>query len=197
METAKIIAFLCMMAFTVAAFLFDVRTLKIPNKLTVPVFFAGLLFHTVYGFIQPGYWDGKGGLLFTLMGFATGFGLLLVLWLVGGSGGGDVKVMGAMGAWLGAWLTFQVLVVSSLIGGLITAMLLSPKVFQMKRVSTNKSGAGNPRKQKKKAARSKWSLHAGSEWRIPFGLPAALGTWTVLILYWCGFVLKDWPRIHR
>ena len=89
------------------------------------------------------------------------------------------------------------LVVSALIGGLITAMLLTPKVFQMRRLSPVKPSGGSPRKQKKEAEKSSWSLHAGSEWRIPFGLPAALGTWTVLILYWAGFVLKDWPLINR
>jgi prepilin peptidase CpaA len=197
MDTAVIIAFLCMMVFTAVGLVFDLRTNKLPNKLTVPVFFAGLLYHTIYGFVQPGYWDGRGGPLFALMGFGVGFGMLFVLFLVGGSGGGDVKFMGALGTWLGAWLTFQVLVISALIGGLLTAILLVPKVFTMRRLTLAKSGGGNLRKQKKEAEKPTWKLRVGSEWRIPFGLPAALGTWTVLILYWAGFVLKDWPLVHR
>ena len=81
-----------MMIFTPVALLIDVKTKKIPNKLTVPVFAVGLLFQIAVGF----------GLLFALGGFAVGFGLMLVLWLIGGSGGGDVKFMGALGVWLGA-----------------------------------------------------------------------------------------------
>jgi prepilin peptidase CpaA len=199
MVPAKMIAFVCMMAFSAAALFIDLREKRLPNKLTVPVFFAGLLFHIVNGFMQSGILGAVFGLLFALMGFAVGFGMLFVLWIIGGSGGGDVKFMGALGTWLGAWLTFQVLVVSALVGGLLTAMILTPRVFQMKRLSpstSNPSGGGNPRFRKKKEAQpAKWSLHTGTGWRIPFGLPAALGTWTVLILYWADLVRLSWPPL--
>jgi len=77
-------------AFTAVAAVSDLRTRRLPNWLTVPAFAAGLLAHTVV--------NGFAGLGFALLGFATGFGLLLVLWLIGGGGGGDVKLMGALGA---------------------------------------------------------------------------------------------------
>jgi prepilin peptidase CpaA len=197
MEPALMIAFVCMMAFSTAALIVDVRDKKLPNKLTVPVFFAGLLFHIVNGYVQSRFSGAGCGLFFAFKGFAVGFGLLFVLWIIGGSGGGDVKFMGALGTWLGAWLTFQVLVVSAVMGGLLTAIILTPRVFQMKRLSpdaSNPSSGGNPRFRKKKDAQpAKWSLHTGTGWRIPFGLPAALGTWTVLILYWVDLVRLSWP----
>ena len=46
---------------------------------------------------------------------ATGFGILLVLWLIGGGGGGDVKLMGALGAWVGASLIMKVFFVSAVL----------------------------------------------------------------------------------
>jgi prepilin peptidase CpaA len=58
----------------------------------------------------------------SLGGFATGFGILLVLWLIGGGGGGDVKLMGALGAWLGPLLTLGVFLGSTLIA--VFGMLL-------------------------------------------------------------------------
>lgn len=62
--------------FTTAAAISDLTTRKLPNWLTVSAFVAGLLTHTVI--------DGLAGLGFSLLGFVTGFGILLVLWLIGG-----------------------------------------------------------------------------------------------------------------
>lgn len=86
--------------FVLVAAVMDVRTRRLPNWLTVPMFVAGLIFHVATG--------GWGGLGMALGGFAVGFGVLLVLWLIGGGGGGDVKLMGAVGAWLGPMMTIYV-----------------------------------------------------------------------------------------
>lgn len=80
-------------AFTVSCLVMDVRTGRIPNWLTVPAFALGLLTHLGIA--------GWAGLKFSLLGFATGFGLLLVLMLIGGGGAGDVKMMGALGGVVG------------------------------------------------------------------------------------------------
>ncbi len=92
---------------TATALATDLRWRRIPNKLTVPAFVAALVFYTAaYG--QPGLW-------FALAGFLLGFGMLLVLWLLGGGGGGDVKLMGALGAWLGWRQTLYVLIASTVL----------------------------------------------------------------------------------
>lgn len=90
---------LAVAVFVTTALVTDLRTLKIPNWLTVSAFVAGLAFHAITQ-------DGWNRLTFALGGFAVGFGVMLVLWLIGGSGAGDVKLMGALGAWIGAtsWL---------------------------------------------------------------------------------------------
>lgn len=63
---------------------FDVRTGRIPNWLTVPALVLGCLL---------------GGPLGTLAGGALPFWL----WSRGELGGGDVKAMAAIGAWLGVF----------------------------------------------------------------------------------------------
>ena len=76
----------------VAAAFWDWRTGRIPNLLTLPLFLAGLLWSTWYG--------GASG-LFGAMGSAMLLALpCFLLFLFAGGGAGDVKLLGALGAWL-------------------------------------------------------------------------------------------------
>src|SRR5262249_46353569 len=43
-------------------------------------------------------------------GFATGFGLFFVMWILGTCGGGDLKLFAALGAWVGPTLAVFVLI---------------------------------------------------------------------------------------
>ncbi|MFS0723442.1 prepilin peptidase [Paenibacillus sp. 1P07SE] len=101
----------------VAAALFtDVRAMIIPNRLTLTACLAGLLYQGVMG--------GWGGLAEALLGTAAGFGPLLILYLLKGVGAGDVKLFGALGAWLGPAAVLQVLCYSILFAGLIGVIIL-------------------------------------------------------------------------
>jgi len=82
---------------------------KIPNILNASLAVAGLVlfFHN----------DGWNGLLVSLTGLALGIGLLIVPWLMGGMGAGDVKALGALGALLGPYPLLQVFIYMGLIGG--------------------------------------------------------------------------------
>ena len=60
----------------------------------------------------------------SLLGLLFGFGILFLFYLMGGMGAGDVKLMAAIGAWLGMPLTFYVFVASSLAGGLYAVVLI-------------------------------------------------------------------------
>src|SRR5215510_10836941 len=73
--------------------LIDYRTKRIPNWLTMPAAILGL----VYSGLAPGGM----GILWSLAGLAVGLSLLLLPWLLGGGGMGDVKMLAALGAWLG------------------------------------------------------------------------------------------------
>ncbi len=78
----------------------DVRKGKIYNWITYPAIAVGLIGHTLFGGL--GGSETQLGLAGSLAGLAVGFGLMFVAWLAGGIGGGDVKLMAAVGA-LGGW----------------------------------------------------------------------------------------------
>jgi Flp pilus assembly protein protease CpaA len=92
----------------------DWKTLVVPKRLTLGLLAAGLLMSTARGAWRAaegygGWISGPGdtglggldGLLFALAGFAVGFGLFFLFWVFGVAGGGDVKLVAAVGTWLG------------------------------------------------------------------------------------------------
>jgi prepilin peptidase CpaA len=89
----------------------DVRTARIPNILTFGAAAAAL----VYLFASHG-WSGLAG---AGEGWAVGVLLFLPFFLLGGLGAGDVKLLGAMGAWLGPREVFWVAVYASIAGGVM------------------------------------------------------------------------------
>ncbi len=99
-DISSVILMVAVGGFTLVAAVWDLRTKRLPNWITVPAFVAGVIFHVVLGAVTQTPWlSGAGhGLLSALAGFATGFLPLMVLWLTGGGGAGDVKLMGAVGA---------------------------------------------------------------------------------------------------
>jgi prepilin peptidase CpaA len=72
----------------------DLRTRRIPNWLTCSLALAGLLLSVTWARTSEGPVDAMLGLL---AGFAIGF----ALFGLGAWGGGDVKVLSAVGAWFG------------------------------------------------------------------------------------------------
>ncbi|WP_027181220.1 A24 family peptidase [Oleidesulfovibrio alaskensis] len=87
----------------------DIRAMRIPNWLTFPAMFAGLAGHGAAG--------GADGLLFSLAGLGLGAALMLLPFLAGVMGAGDVKLMGAAGAFLGAQGVFGAFIWTSFAGG--------------------------------------------------------------------------------
>jgi prepilin peptidase CpaA len=62
----------------------------------------------------------------------VGFGILFVFYAMGGMGGGDVKLMGGIGAWLGTPLTVVLFLASSVVAGIyaLVVVLMTGKVRQ-------------------------------------------------------------------
>jgi len=89
----------------------DCRWRLIKNILTVPAVALGLLLH----FLGSG-WP---GLTFALLGLAAGFGLMMIPFAFGQMGGGDVKLMAALGSFLGAYAIMNVFLYTTLAGGLV------------------------------------------------------------------------------
>lgn len=89
----------------------DLRTKRIPNVLT---FGAALVAVPVA--IVTGGWSGLGG---TLAGWAVGCAIFFPMFALGGLGAGDVKLLAALGAWLGPKEVAIVGINSALAGGVI------------------------------------------------------------------------------
>jgi prepilin peptidase CpaA len=93
------------------ASLYDLRTRRIPNKLTLPAILFGLALHLVRGGpVELG--------LSALAGLIAG-GVFLLFFLAGGMGAGDVKLMTAVGCLLGTGHIKDVLISTVLIGAVM------------------------------------------------------------------------------
>lgn len=158
--------------FTAAAAVWDLRERRIPNKLTAPVFLAGVMYQAAF--------HGLAGLGDAALAFLLGFGTLFVLWMIGGGGGGDVKLMGALSVWLGFHMTLLVIIVSTVLVVVGTGGFVVYSAFSggLRRTSQQRSAAeGTNPDLERRPAKS-----AASQRRImAYALPVALATWAVLI----------------
>jgi Flp pilus assembly protein protease CpaA len=102
----------------------DWRQFRIPNAFTVPFSLAGVAYH--------GWFSGWAGMGQSLIGLLVGFAILLIPFILGGFGGGDVKLMAAIGAWVGARSVVEIFVISAALLGVVSALMLlcSPTVRQ-------------------------------------------------------------------
>ncbi len=185
MTADRVILVICVVAFTAIAAVCDWRTKKLPNKLTVPALGAALLFHLIYGAVQGGAVGAGQQLLFALAGFGTGFGILFVLWIIGGGGGGDVKFMGALGAWLGAALTFQVFLVSAALIAVGSIAVFAWGFIDKGLIQTRSRYLEPGREARSEAEQQRQRVRRRL---LPFGVPAALATW--LVLFFSEYFLK-------
>ncbi|CAJ0685437.1 A24 family peptidase [Ralstonia mannitolilytica] len=102
---------------TIAA-VWDVRTRRVPNWLVTGGLLVALFAQCLEHGVLTGSWT-------WLLGTATGLGLFLGIYLLGGMGAGDVKLMGAVGAFMAPAGALHVAFVSFLVGGtLALAMML-------------------------------------------------------------------------
>jgi Flp pilus assembly protein protease CpaA len=103
--------------FAALAAVFDLRRFRVPNSLTLPLLLSGIAFHVIVA--------GLAGLQSSLLGALFGFAILFVFYFVGVMGGGDVKLMAAVGAWLGMPMTVYVFSVAGLAAGAYSVVLLA------------------------------------------------------------------------
>jgi prepilin peptidase CpaA len=88
---------------------FDLRTHRIPNLLTLGGAAIAVLFHVVTGGVSGG---GD-----AIVGWLIGAGFFLIPYQLGGLGAGDVKLVAAIGAWLGPESALWLGIYTAIAGG--------------------------------------------------------------------------------
>jgi prepilin peptidase CpaA len=111
----------------------DVRTRRVPNRLTLTLAAAGLALAAT-GF-------GRVGVLAACAGAATGLLLMLPGHLFGATGGGDVKLLAAAGTLLGPGATAWAFLATLMAGG---ALALVVAIHRRRAGSTDHSFAYAP-----------------------------------------------------
>lgn len=96
----------------------DYKERRVPNWLNAAIAFVG--------FLAQGWYFGLAGISAGALGLLVGFGVLIIPWLMHGMGAGDVKLMMAIGVWLGPTWTAISFAVGGIVGGIIAvAMIVS------------------------------------------------------------------------
>ncbi len=147
----------------------EIKNSRIPNGVT----FMGMAAGLALGYLQgmPAFWLSLGGLL-------TGFGFLFIFYIFGGVGGGDVKLMGAAGALMGARLIQPALFYTALAGLCLALMMVIWRKDLWRRIE---GGARRLfRREKSEAARSDILEPV----LVPYGLAIAIGCEMAMLL--CG-----------
>ncbi len=157
----------------------DLRRGKIYNVLTYSAVAAGLAGHTLTGGLQGDPQTDQIGLASSVLGLIIGAVPLLVAALLGGVKGGDVKLMGAVGALAGPELAATSLVLTLAAAALLSvALMVYHRIFwrTLKRIGlfalqvlsghrpTDPSSPDSP--------------------KVPFALAACIGTVAAVALAW-------------
>jgi prepilin peptidase CpaA len=168
-STSSIVLAIAMGLFTAVAAVWDHRYMRIPNKLTLPVFALGWVYQAAF--------HGWGGLLNGFGGFVVGFGLLFLLWMIGGGGGGDVKLMGAISVWLGYRMTLALVAVSTVLVVVLTfgAVLYQIATRGMRKTRDEYLATGKAKPTIKESIEKKQGRRV-----MAYALPVCLATWMVL-----------------
>lgn len=150
-----------------AAAIWDIRTRRIPNWLTVTGIALGLV---LSWFLDvPGIWA-------SLKGLGLAFAIYFFLYLLRGMGAGDVKLMAAVGATVGMANWLGVLFFTAVIGGVVGVLLALTKgrfgatAFNLLRIVGSLGRGRAPYKDNP-------DLDIGSDaaLRLPHGVIIALG----------------------
>lgn len=153
----------------------DIKSRKIYNKVIFPTLVVTLVYHVVTG--------GWSALADSLIGFSVGFAILLIPYLLGGMGAGDVKLLALIGAIKGTIFVLNTALFMALFGGLIALFLIiSDKAFwlsvkqkfnyMLKTFVLRRYGIKLPAVDKTSVLKKTY----------PYGIPIAAGAFITLIL---------------
>jgi prepilin peptidase CpaA len=137
----------------IAAIIEDLAARRISNWIPICALVGGIAYHSTT--------RGWHGLASSLGGALGGLLVFLVFYLLGGMGGGDVKLMGGFGALLGVSRLLQAALFTALIGGLLAAGVLAWRAAAR---MFKKQAEGTPQSES-----------------IPYAPAIALGVWLAML----------------
>jgi prepilin peptidase CpaA len=151
----------------VAASIDDLWRRQISNWIPCSAFAGGIILQTV----QHG-WRGAGS---ALAGTLAGGGVFLVFYLLGGMGGGDVKLMAGFGALLGVQQLLEAALWTAGCGGLMALAVIAVRAIRDLWARRNRARAGKP-------AAQPWAVQPdGTTDSIPYAPAIAAGVWLSLV----------------
>ncbi len=148
----------------IAACIDDLRRRQISNWIPGSAFASGLVLQTV----QHG-WRGTGS---ALLGTLAGAGVFLIFYLLGGMGGGDVKLMAGFGALLGAKQLFQAALWTAGCGGVMALAVIASGLVRDLWARANSSGSAAAESSRPAGRRTD---------SIPYAPAIAAGVWLSLV----------------
>jgi prepilin peptidase CpaA len=144
----------------------DVRSARIPNRLTYTTLLMALLLRvTLLG--VPGLKSG-------LLGLLISGGLFLFLFALGAMGGGDMKLIAAVGAWVGSTQVLTLILSAAMAGGVLALgrMILSKSLAQHLR---NAGHLVYYRLTSGIQIHPELNVQSAGSLRVPFGVAIAVG----------------------
>lgn len=160
MSVSQLVPAFCSTVLAMGAATIDLRERRIPNVLTLSGAGIGIFYNL--------FWGGWVNTVSGLTGMAIGVVCLLPAYLRRGMGAGDVKLLGAIGAWVGTMQILRVIFYMACIGGvfaLVKLMLIRTQDVHSPSLSTAIAA---------KDLASAANILTGSNVSIPYG-PAIAG----------------------
>jgi prepilin peptidase CpaA len=151
----------------VAASIDDLSRRQISNWIPGSAFVGGVILQTA----QHG-WRGAGS---ALAGALAGAGVFLIFYLLGGMGGGDVKLMAGFGALLGVPLLLQAALWTAGCGGVMALTVIAWRAVRDLWTRSRRAGRGMP------AAEPLTIEAAHRTDSIPYAPAIAAGVWLSLV----------------
>ncbi|MDR8727522.1 A24 family peptidase [Burkholderia pseudomultivorans] len=165
---------LCVTLLAIAAASTDLASRRIPNRLVA----AGLAGALIAQCALHGVLAGAAG---WLAGAATGFGLLLPFYLLRGMAAGDVKLMLAIGAWVGPAMAFCIVLAAFVVGG-IGAVGFAIAHGRLRQTAANVRALIMRRRGRSRATTVDGRGPFESVGTLPYGVAIAAGTLGMLLV---------------
>lgn len=145
----------------------DVRSARLPNRLTYSALIVALVLRTA----MMGWTGMKSGAI----GIGIAGGLFCVLYAIGAMGGGDMKMMAAVGAWVGSAHILTVLIAIALAGGVLALVSM---IFNKNLIETVRNTVRLVlyRFTSGLQPHPDMNVQAPGSRRVPFGVAIAMGT---------------------